>query len=64
MAIWSVWLSLAYGTYQCSLVILTLHFGLRVRQEYHNMKVEDFTFKKHDWFTYATFSEGITQARQ
>ena len=28
------------------------------------MKVEDFTFKKHDWFTYATFSEGITQARQ
>ena len=28
------------------------------------MKVEDFTFKKHDGFTYVTFSEGITKTRQ
>ena len=34
------------------------------RQEHHNMKIEDFTFKKHDGFTYVTFSEGITKTKQ
>ena len=38
--------------------------GLRGRQEHHNMKIEDFTFKKHDGFTYLTFSEGITKTMQ
>ena len=28
------------------------------------MKIEDFTFKKHDGFTYLTFSEGITKTMQ
>ena len=36
----------------------TLYFGIR-DQEHHNMKIEDFTFKKHDGFTYVTFSEEI-----
>ena len=40
--------------------LLTLRFGVRGRQEHHNMKIEDFTFKKHGGFTYVTFSEGIT----
>ena len=42
----------------------TLHFGLRGHQQHHNMKIEDFTFKKHDGFTYVTFSERITKTRQ
>ena len=44
--------------------LLTPHFGLRGRQEHHSMKIEDFTFKKHNGFTYVTFSEGITKTRQ
>ena len=44
--------------------LFTLHFGLRGRQEYHNMKIADFTFKKHDGFTYVASSEGITKTRQ
>ena len=28
------------------------------------MKIEDFTFKKHDGFTYVTFSEEITKTRR
>ena len=44
--------------------LFTLHLGLRERQEHHNIKIENFTFKKHDGFTYVTFSEGITKARQ
>ena len=40
--------------------LITIHFGLRGHQEHHNMKIKDFTFKKHDVFTYVTFSEGIT----
>ena len=44
--------------------LFTLHFGLRGHQEHYNMKIEDFTFKNHDGFTYVTFSEGITKTRQ
>ena len=44
--------------------LFTLYFGLRGRQEHLNMKTEDFTFKKHDGFTYVTFSEAITKIRQ
>ena len=39
----------------------THHFGLRRRQEHHNMKIEYFTFKKHYGFTKVTFSKGITK---
>ena len=42
----------------------TLYFSFRGRQEHHNMKTEDFTFKKHDGFTYVTFSDGIAKTRQ
>ena len=28
--------------------LFTFHFGLRGRKEHHNMKIKDFTFKKHD----------------
>ena len=44
--------------------LFRLHFALRRRQGHHNMKIEDFTFKKHDGFTYVTFSERITSTRQ
>ena len=44
--------------------LFTLHSGVRERQEYHNMKVEDFSFYKHDGFTCITFSERITKTRQ
>ena len=43
----------------------SLHFGLRGRQEHHNMKIEDFTFKKDDNnIEFLTFAEGITKTRQ
>ena len=64
MVIWSVWLSFTHGTYQHSLVALYTLFWSHGSQEHHNMKIEDFTFKKHDGFTYVTFSEGITKTRQ
>ena len=44
--------------------LFRLHFALRRRQGHHNRKIEDFTFKKHDGFTYVTFSERITKTRQ
>ena len=44
--------------------LFTLHFDIRGRQEHHNMKIEDFTIKKYDGFTYVTFWEGITKTRQ
>jgi len=45
--------------------LFTLHFGLRGRQEHHDMKVEDFTFKKDDYGTiFLTYAEGITKTRQ
>ena len=63
MVIWSVWLSFTHGTYQHSLVALYILFWSQGIQGHHNLK-KDFSFKKHDGFTYVTFSEGITKTRQ
>ena len=45
--------------------LLTQHFGLRGRQEHHDMMLEHFTFKEDgDGCKYITFAEGITKTRQ
>ena len=45
--------------------LLTQHFGLRGRQEHHNMKVEDFCLQwDNDGIEYFTFAEGPTKTRQ
>ena len=45
--------------------LLTQHFGLRGRQEHHNMKVEDFCLQRDDdGIAYLTFAEGPTKTRQ
>ena len=42
--------------------LLTQHFGLRGRQEHHNMKVEDFCLQRDDdGIEYLTFAEGPTK---
>ena len=38
--------------------LFTLYFGLRRRQEHHNMKTEVFTFKKHRWIRLRRFFRG------
>ena len=46
-------------------LLFTQHFGLRGRQEHHDMKVEDYTFKIDDeGNNFLTFAEGITKTRQ
>ena len=43
----------------------TLHFGLRGRQEHHNMRMEHFEIKSDDnGVEYVTYAEGITKTRQ
>ena len=45
--------------------LFTQHFGLRGRQEHHDMKMEDFTLRKNENdIEYLTFAEGITKTRQ
>ena len=45
--------------------LLTQHFGLRGRQEHHQMKVEDFTLQRDDEGNeFLTFAEGPTKRRQ
>ena len=45
--------------------LLTQHFGLRGREEHHNMKVEDFHLQRDDnGIEYLTFDEGPTKTRQ
>lgn len=45
--------------------LLTQHFGLRGRQEHHEMKVEDYCLQKDDnGIEFITFAEGITKTRQ
>lgn len=45
--------------------LLTQHFGLRGRQEHHNMKMEDFRITKADnGLEYVEFAEGPTKTRQ
>ena len=45
--------------------LFTLHFGLRGRQEHHDMEIQHFTFKKDDHGgEYVTYAEGITKTRQ
>ena len=45
--------------------LMTQHFGLRGRQEHHQMKVEDFTLQHDDDGTeFLTFEEGLTKTRQ
>ena len=45
--------------------LLTMHFGLRGRQEHHDMMVEDFSIgKDDDGVEFITFSEGPTKTRQ
>ena len=45
--------------------LLTEHFGLRGRQEHHQMKVEDFTLQRDDdGNVFLTFAEGPTKTRQ
>ena len=45
--------------------LLTQHFGLRERQEHHQMKVEDFTLQPdHDGNEFLTFAEGPTKTRR
>ena len=45
--------------------LMTQHFGLRGRQEHHQMKVEDFTLQRDDDGTeFLTFDEGLTKTRQ
>ena len=42
-----------------------MHFGLRGRQEHHDMMVEDFSIgKDDDGVEFNTFSEGPTKTRQ
>ena len=42
---------------------LTMYFGLRSRQEHHDMKVEDFPFQRDVGVEFVTFSEGLTKTR-
>ena len=45
--------------------LLSQHFGLRGRQEHHEMKVEDFIFQRDDnGIEFITFAEGLTKTRQ
>ena len=45
--------------------LLTQHFGLRGRQELHNMKVNDFQLCKDDKYVeFLQFTEGQTKTRQ
>ena len=45
--------------------LFTQHFGLRGRQEHHDMRMEDFTLRKNEnGIEYLTFAEGITKTRQ
>ena len=45
--------------------LLTQHFGLRGRQEHHQMKVEDFSLQRDDdGNEFVTFAEGPTKTRQ
>ena len=41
---------------------ISQHFGMRGRQEHHDIKMEDFIFEKDEkGLEYVTFSEGITK---
>jgi hypothetical protein len=43
--------------------LLTQHFGLRGRQEHHEMNVEDFSLQKDDnGIEFVTFAEGVTNS--
>jgi hypothetical protein len=43
--------------------LLTQHFGLRDRQEHHEMNVEDFSLQKDDnGIEFVTFAEGVTNS--
>ena len=45
--------------------LMTQHFGLRGRQEHHQMKVEDFLLERDDdGNEFLTFAEGLTKRRQ
>ena len=45
--------------------LLTEHFGLRGRQEHHQLKVEDFTLQRdHEGNKFLTFAKGPTKTRQ
>jgi len=45
--------------------LLTQHFGLRGRQELHDMKVDDFQLCKDDKYVeFLQFTEGQTKTRQ
>ena len=45
--------------------LMTQHFGLRGRQEHHQMKVEDFTLQRDNHGTeFLTSNEGLTKTRQ
>jgi len=45
--------------------LITQHFGLRGRQEHHQMKVEDFLLERDDdGNEFLTFAEGLTKTRQ
>ena len=45
--------------------LLTQHFGLRGRQEHHQMKVEDFTLQHdNEGNEFLTFAKGPTKTRQ
>ena len=45
--------------------LLTQHFGLRGRQEHHEICIEDFSLHKDDnGIEFVTFAEGVTKTRQ
>ena len=45
--------------------LLTMHFGLRARQEHHDMMVEDFSIEKdEDGVEFITFSEAVQGSLQ
>ena len=45
--------------------LMTMHFGLRSREEHYAMKIEDFVVKNEDDHReYITFSENATKTRQ
>ena len=45
--------------------LLTRHFGLRGRQEHHDMKVDDFQLcKENNGVEFVQFTEGLTKTRQ
>ena len=65
MVIWAIRDSLSNVFNKYNMVVVTLHSGLRGRQEHHSMTVSDFQLKKDDFGNeFVTFAERITKNPQ